>query len=273
MQINYELISPNGNITALVPFTKKDNYIAANFSTIAQKIIDKNPQTEQVGFVQKSEQGYQFQMAGGEFSGNGLRAAGYYFMKRFKTKNTFKVNVLNIGDLNILNDKNNQIWAQIPLPRELKTQKINQELTKIELLGTTNVIKQTSKLVSKKQLFKQTKEIMDQFNLWRKPGLAMIFLTNQPKTKIQVIYWVKDVKSLIYESACGSGSAAVAILKSLNLKSNNNMTIYQANGSVISTKIKFAKSTNTINSLYITGPINYLTSDKITINQERTYVK
>lgn len=86
MKINYELISPNGNITALVPVKKSSKLIFKDYKTVAQKIISQNQKIEQVGFVQKSKQSYQFQMAGGEFSGNGLRTAAYYFFNNSEEK-------------------------------------------------------------------------------------------------------------------------------------------------------------------------------------------
>ena len=78
MIVQYEILNPSGNITALVV---KD-YPREKYQEISSKIMQENPQVEQVGFLKKySDSIYRLEMAGLEFFGNASRAFACYLVK------------------------------------------------------------------------------------------------------------------------------------------------------------------------------------------------
>lgn len=264
MKLTYQLFSPNGNLTALVLVKSLKNLTAKERIIITQAIIKQRPNVEQVGFISKDRNQFQFQMAGNEFSGNGLRAAGCYLLREEST-NSLLINMPKIGRLTVKKDSNNQVWAQIPLPQNIKVESVNSTTFSLDLLKTTNLIRIVNKPIARNNVLTKAGKIMEQSRGWQQPGAAIVFLRQkQDLLSIQVAYWVRDLASFVYESACGSASGAVAILKSLKLCKSLNLKITQANNTIIDVKTLYKQGK--IEKLSITGPIKYLGSDKITVN-------
>lgn len=71
MNIKYQVFDPVGNITVLVETPVKDT----DRRFVARKIMQKETNAEQVGFVDHKENIVKLEMAGGEFCGNACRCA------------------------------------------------------------------------------------------------------------------------------------------------------------------------------------------------------
>jgi histidine racemase len=60
--------------------------------------------------------------------------------------------------------------------------------------------------------------------------------------KIEPIVYVRDINTLFYETACGSGSTAVALVESLKTKNNKTeLDVLQPSGKLISVKVLINK--------------------------------
>ena len=77
MDYCYQLFNPSGNVTALILGLEKNGQLRRR---AAQKIMEKHPEVEQVGFVSLDKKDPRLMMAGGEFCGNALRAAACYYL-------------------------------------------------------------------------------------------------------------------------------------------------------------------------------------------------
>ncbi|MDO8610569.1 MAG: hypothetical protein Q7R95_08540, partial [bacterium] len=89
MKLNYFIINPGGNITAIVlgKFTKKIKL------KITKSILENNSTIEQVGFwINTKNKNFdaKLEMAGGEFCGNALRSLGA-ILARDKKINSFLI--------------------------------------------------------------------------------------------------------------------------------------------------------------------------------------
>ena len=71
MSIEYYIIDPIGNITALVT----SNAAKSDYKDISGRIMAENPGVEQVGFAELKEDVIKLNMAGGEFCGNATMSA------------------------------------------------------------------------------------------------------------------------------------------------------------------------------------------------------
>ena len=71
MKIEYYIINPAGNITALVTSDVKQS----GYKSVAAKIMNAEPTVEQVGFVRFCKSGVNLNMSGGEFCGNATMSA------------------------------------------------------------------------------------------------------------------------------------------------------------------------------------------------------
>ena len=73
-KISYQIFNPGGNKTALV---KGSDYTASQKQRINQMIMAKNPEVEQVGFL--NQRTNRLEMAGGEFCMNATRCAVFAY--------------------------------------------------------------------------------------------------------------------------------------------------------------------------------------------------
>ena len=115
MSVEYKILNPSGNITALVV---KD-YPREKYQEISFKIMQDNSQVEQVGFLKKySDSIYRLEMAGLEFCGNASRTFAYFLVKeKYVEKNNFEISVTGYDDLIECNvkQKNGKYYSTINL--------------------------------------------------------------------------------------------------------------------------------------------------------------
>ena len=75
-EIKYKILNPGGNKTALIYGSE---YTDSQKRLINRRIMEKNPQVEQVGFLNNKVN--RLEMAGGEFCMNGTRCAIWEYVK------------------------------------------------------------------------------------------------------------------------------------------------------------------------------------------------
>lgn len=71
--------------------------------------------------------------------------------------------------------------------------------------------------------------------------------------KINPIVWVKSINTTFYETACGSGTIAVAILEAFQKKSSQSIDIIQPYGMIITAEVTY--SNEKILKTVITGEV------------------
>lgn len=233
-EISYYIYSPCGNDTALVQ--------GLDFSNKAKKIInDKimkiSPNVEQVGFVETNGEP-KLIMAGGEFCGNATRSAAYYYLKG--EVGEINIDVLGVNSsikAGIDSDKN--AWSQVPIySGEDVVTVIEPGIYKVKMEGITHLIveeKQAKKYLEvKENIKKAAMKLIEKVDIIETEAIGVMFLEKiNQKLKIHPVVWVKSIDTLFYETACGSGSVAVAILESLNKNSSLKLEILQPSGQVI----------------------------------------
>lgn len=251
-EFKYYIYSPCGNDTALVEGTNINEQIK---KIINNKIMNANPNIEQVGFV--SQDRYKLAMAGGEFCGNATRSAAYYYLKG----NSGEIDINVSGDIIIKAGVNEEgkAWSQIPLYEG--TDYINQldkEIYEIKINGIKYMIleKDLSKqyLSDRKNIKLNAMNLLKKYNIRETEAMGVIFLEEiNEKIKIHPVVWVKEINTLFYETSCGSGTTAVAMLKTIQNNQSQNIDIIQPSNQIITAKIVINKGK--IESAYILGNI------------------
>ncbi len=236
---------PGGNDTYLVvaPRISREDYPRAN-----KVVLERFPVFEQGGFVEPATNQAavaRLQMAGGEFCGNATRACaalladdmlgnsqfGSLFnystaeasegsltfrLEVSGTEQSIEATVVRYGD---------GWWASvgIPLPlREVDTRAVTLRIaetdclaTVVQLEGITHILVLESDLPFKKDaswMNSCLKEAVRQLALEDLPALGLIWVSREADAfAIKPIVWVRALGTCFYESACGSGSAALAI--------------------------------------------------------------
>lgn len=248
------IVRPGGNDTALVlgiNKSKKEKRI------INDEIMKKFPNVEQVGFVDLKKP--ELQMAGGEFCGNATRSTAYLTLQgkpgEIMIKTSGVTRKLKAG----VNDQGNA-WAQMPIYKNPNVIKNIGKITIIPLYGITQVVIEINKKFPDQELAKSKAfAYLRKLNLLESvPASGVMFLYKKKQTfGIEPVVWVRDIKTLFYETACGSGSTAVGLyLAKRQKKSINEIPVLQPSGQSI--LVTIIRSDKEFIFAKISGPIQIL---------------
>lgn len=260
-KIRVTILKPAGNDTALVESIPAKKYR----KTINDRIMQLFPNVEQVGFYE-TEGTPRMEMAGGEFCGNATRSFAYLYFKGKKNNGSFQAS----GVKQFLNAGINYpktSFAQMPVYKSFnKVQQLEKNLWKVEIKGITHLITPLSDY-NKKELKSEGKKLLRKYNLLETvPASGVMFYTKlaDDSYKLDPIVWVRDIKTLFYETACASGTTAFGLMLSKqNRQSLKNQKILQPSGLylLITTKLDARK----FNNAFIEGPIEILEEREIEI--------
>ena len=235
-QVEYIKFIPGGNNTALV-LTK--NYTAKEKKEINDVILNYDKSIEQVGFVDK-EQFPELQMAGGEFCGNATRSAAYYYLKG--KAGTIKVLVNGRDEINTGVYENGDAWCEIPLYHG-NDAIIEKEagIYQVRMNGMVSIV--ISEDIAKQYLQQKDKLkefamlFIDKYELRENEAVGVMFLERTSKLKIHPVVWVKSIDTLYYETGCGSGTTATAMVEAFLKNKNQKLEIVQPSGLAITAEI------------------------------------
>ena len=202
MNISYKIFNPAGNITALV---LGDEYNLEQKKLINKKIMEQEPKVEQVGFI--SQKYKRLTMAGGEFCGNATRCATlYYIEKQQSIELEINNNKIKAG----INEKE-EVWCKIPI-EQYKIIKIHKNIYKVLLKGITILV--VNDIKNYKNFKQNARGLIKKYNL-DDDAVGVMFVDRVENIiKIYPIVWVREIDTLFFENACGSGTIAVAMLES-----------------------------------------------------------
>ena len=253
-EFTYYLYSPSGNDTALVEDINIEKSIKKK---INDKIMKLHPNIEQVGFVSAEKNDYRLVMAGGEFCGNATRCAAYYYLEG--KQGTIKISVSENLILKSGIDEQNKVWSQMPIYNGNDVISILDEgIASVTMQGIKYIIidEKVSReyLKDKKNLKAFSMDFIKKYKIKDSKAIGVIYKEKiDNKLKIHPVVWVKAIDTLFYETACGSGTTAVAILEAIISNSSKKIDIIQPSKQIITADVIFDKG-NILNA-YIYGKI------------------
>ena len=207
--LRYALLNPSGNRTALV----LDPVPAAGRNRITAALIDR---CEQVGYLMPpSVPGVlgRLQMMGGEFCGNASMAAAAFLLRsELKVSETRDV-LLEVSGAEkpvfcrICREKDGWLGTvEMPLIQEILEVSVDGEaLTAVRLPGILHLIDLRSgrTRAASEALLRKAAEIFPD------PALGLL-QWREAEGKMIPLVFVRESGTLVWESACGSGSTALA---------------------------------------------------------------
>ncbi|MBR2704478.1 MAG: hypothetical protein IKE91_03315 [Clostridia bacterium] len=229
--INYKIVNPGGNITALVNGLE---FSAKEREEINNRILEINKEVEQVGFIDYKQN--RLEMAGGEFCMNATRCTIWELLKG----KTGELSITVSGYKSSINGgiKNNRVYANLKIEQDL-SDLVNEEkeYSIVNLDGITLVVIDEDKSKESIKRLKEDenkakdelKEFMKNIKTDEKAVGVILLEKENNKLKINPVIWVKEIDTLYYESACGSGSLAAAIYKYTKSKTED-ISIMQPSG-------------------------------------------
>jgi diaminopimelate epimerase len=244
---SYTFYSPGGNDTALVEIdAKPDEKVKKLINSI---ILSEKKNVEQVGFIWQESGQYNLEMAGGEFCGNASRCAIGTFLGGQNGEIKLRTSGITVEGGVIGSDT----WVKIPIV----SMKTYSGLPIIEMTGITHLLIETPTLLAIEDAKLKAKRILkENVFLLSNPAVGVMFYQlNELEINLQPLVWVRDIETFYYETACGSGSAALGyfLFKTLNIK---NFSVQQPSGKKIEVKV------NT-NSAIISGQVESIEQNEL----------
>jgi len=227
---------PGGNDTALV---LKKGYSAKEKMAINSLILKQDSSIEQVGFVD-DKQLPELQMAGGEFCGNATRSAAFYYLKGKPGEIQIKVNGKDYINAGVY--ENGNAWCEIPLYHGNDVIFAREEgIYQVRMNGMVSIVIRedvaSNYLKDKNKLKAFAVEFIDKYHLRENEAVGVMFLERAESLKIHPVVWVRDIDTLYYETGCGSGTTATAMVEAFLNKKSQKLEILQPSGLAITAEI------------------------------------
>lgn len=237
--VEYIICKPGGNDTALV-YGKE--YTPEQKKQINDAIMKKHANVEQVGFIDLTQEP-ELQMAGGEFCGNATRSAANRYLEGKEGSLQIIVNSTDIINAGVYSD--GKSWCEIPLYFGKDAITIKEPgIYLVKMNGMVTVVikpEQAKKYLADKSLIKQYgTDFIHKYHLEENEAVGVMFCEQQGLVlKINPVVWVKNINTLFYETACGSGTTATCMVEAYEHKSSQKIDVMQPSGLIITADITF----------------------------------
>lgn len=254
---NYKIniLRPAGNDTAL--FEGLQN--KANRKAINDAVMQAFPNVEQVGFYQyvaKTREAV-LEMAGGEFCGNATRSLAYLLLKG--KPGELQINVSGTDKaLQAGVRKDNTAYAAMPIILDFSSvRKLSDDLFRVELEGITQLVIKWDEDLSPIEYKKLARKMLKENNLLYSVSAAGVIFASENKRVLSIkpVVWVRDIKTLFFETACASGTTAVGLVRAMQTnRAKVTLQIQQPSSQFI--QITIMKNKEKFISAVIDGPIS-----------------
>lgn len=208
MTVDYRVIDPTGNITILV-----ETYVPAEEQPdIAQKLMELEPDAEQVGFIYDAEGAdIALRMAGGEFCGNAaMSTAAVAAAEAGVSEGRFLVRVSGADEpvkAYVASQPDGSFKGTVCMPKpfsiEIRDLAGGGKLPVVNLPGISHVI-----LEKKKPCKEYEKLVREWCRDLDADGLGLMFLDADAGTMTPLVY-IPGADTLFWENSCASGTTAV----------------------------------------------------------------
>ena len=206
-EIRYALLDPTGNITVLV----ESPVPVESQPSVAARIMEREPDAEQVGFLSPRESGAAMRMAGGEFCGNAaMSAAALYAMDRGMTNGVVPVFVAGTPDpvevrVSALPDGGVRGVVTMPSPLSVREEPLPEGARHpvVRFPGICHVILEDPM---------ERAEAERLAPIWCRHLAAEcvgLMLLDREAASLTPLVYVPSAGTLCWENSCASGTAAV----------------------------------------------------------------
>jgi diaminopimelate epimerase len=224
---------------------------------------------EQVGFVvppsgyrkaRKPAGIWRLEMMGGEFCGNAARAFGLLVARELGLAGELSLSIEISGARGPLPVRisTSAGTAEVDMPKPLEEYPVayrGKELPAIVFEGITQLI--APDIPPSPETFFAVKKIVEQKTAGRKkpfPGALGLMFLDTAKNFMRPAVYVYATGSLVFESSCGSGSAALAVWQSRATRDGEVLGGAAQPGGIINTRVK--KSGGKVVSVSIGGKVS-----------------
>jgi len=257
MKIDYIKYNPTGNITILVETQIERNLQAP----IAEKLMEINPDCEQVGFIENNEQMH-LQMMGGEFCGNAALCFASYIFDNYNRTNSLEINISGVSDLiHVDLEKSDNSFkgsVSMPLPYQIKEHNFDRykgiPVVYFKGIGHAIVTQKLPMALAKMLIRQWAKEL-------KLDALGIMILT-EDLSRVDPLVYVKATDTVVHENSCASGTCAIVSWIADSKKENTTITLNEPGGKLTAT----AEYDGCITKLIFTGNTEAILKNSIEID-------
>ncbi len=257
-------MNPGGNTTVFI----LDPVAPSLRAPIARQLLQTSHlHAEQVGFLRLDTDPVRLDMMGGEFCGNACRAVGAVMVREktgLERKNDMlcsRIAVSGVDELLNICVKQDTSFCrtQMPLLEAPDITRPAPGLSLVRLPGITH-------LCLDEKLYPFPKEYVQAVIDWRRQlrlnelAVGCIWYRSE-NLSIQPVVWVQETNSTCYESACGSGSLAVALTLTPEDKKKSDFQILQPSGARIGVELD-----TTARKAWIYGTVEYIAKGEVFVH-------
>ena len=206
---------PGGNDTAIV----WDRVPRGGQQDMARRIQENYPGVEQVMFVEDGPYG---RMTGGEFCGNATRSLGYLLLGRSHGSVTFGVSGASKPVTVVVDDRG----ARTSIPAYAALDSVQHDPAtgahRVDIEGISFLVDRTDGVLGKRIAGEMHAKKRAVLRILEESGLAaekaasgVILLEDAGENGVDALHpyvYVRDTKTLYYETACGSGTTAAGLV-------------------------------------------------------------
>jgi len=256
MKLDYTIWDPTKNITLLVstPVSREEQPV------VAAKLMAARPQVEQVGFLEAASLPgavLRLQMMGGEFCGNASMSAAAYAARRDGlTVPDVPLEVSGYGGLLRcrLDRRNDGLWGTVsmPLPQRIDAAELPYvgDVPAVVFDGITHCI------VAAGAITREAAEAaIRPLCAALEADACGILLYDEPAAAFAPLVYVHSTGTAVWESGCGSGTAAVGAYLAFRANASKTVRLRQPGGTIT---VSAEWTNGSISALTITGHVALL---------------
>jgi len=258
---DFVVVKPGGNDTALIYGLVGD---LRERKRMNDEIMAIYPNVEQVGFIEVDGRETTLMMAGGEFCGNASRSAAYLTLGG--EPGEISLNVSGVSKpLRAGVKEDGKAFAEMPIykdPWKVKPDKKDENSWLVEMEGITHLVifngQEKIDGLNKEEIKRLAMEEIKTRNLTEFPAAGVIYTTKTSgQYSIVPIVYVRDIDTLFYETACGSGTTALGLALAKRREGDvKDVSIIQPSGMPIEISVFYENGQFT--SAKISGPLEVL---------------
>jgi len=256
-------IRPGGNNTSLIDGITTDPSIRKQ---VNDKIMRLYPDIEQVGFINRNPSDPELMMAGGEFCGNATRSTAYLALDGRPGEVNIKVSGVS-EPLRAGVTSNGEAFSEMPVYADgnrVEQDTKNPKASTVYMEGITQyVVWDDPKVRGKKpeEIKQYAREILKQKGYDTDfPAAGVMFVEKTLRgIEMRPVVYVRDIGTTFYETACGSGTTAVAmVLAKQDRQSVIDLPIIQPSGMAIWVSVDYDPILNEFGKAQISGSVEEL---------------
>jgi hypothetical protein len=200
------IAGPGGNYTAFVIAPTE----LSKRMALDKKLRCEDPRIEQVCFVTRDAIGWHGDMTGGEFCGAAALSLGFLIME-WENSSTARFNFSGAPQPISVNKNYGQVSSTLFPNITCHIQTLEKDITCVRLPGIVHLVTYNPRPeISISEYFKK---LIARYALANEPAVGLMRVQdNGGSPAIDPWVWVRDINSLINETACISGAAAVGLI-------------------------------------------------------------